>query len=411
MIRNALLRLSIVTALTSVTFIAQAKDEAEVIHWWTSKGEAAAVKTIADAYNAAGGKWIDTAIAGGSNARTAGINRIVGGNPPTAMQMNFGRQFEDLISSDLIRNVDDLAKAGKWSERLPAAINSAITRNGHVYSVPLNINTQNWLWYNTAAFKKAGVTPPDSFPGILAAAPKLKAAGITPFVLAGDPFYESLLFQTVLANYGGHELYNKILKDHDVKAVRSAGFLKVVKMFLALKPYTDQGNTARSWNDTIALVINGKAAMNIVGDYAKGEFILAGQHPGVEFGCHLLGDGSMIMSGDMFVFPKPVNKQMETSQNKLASIIMEPNVQLAFSMKKGSIPVRKDINVSSMDECAQNSRSTSDDPDLLLGGPYVLLTPDAVGEMQDEITQLWHSAKPSEKDFIEKIATIIKDAS
>jgi glucose/mannose transport system substrate-binding protein len=410
MIKNTIIRMSVVAALSSVAFGASAADDAEVIHWWTSKGEAAAVKVIADAYDAAGGHWIDTAIAGGSNARTAGINRIVGGSPSTAMQMNFGRQFEDLVSNELIRDVDDLSKAGNWPNTLPPAINAAITKGGHVYSVPLNINTQNWLWYNTAAFKKAGVAPPATFPELIAAAPKLKAAGIIPFALAGEPFYESLLFQTILANYGGHELYMKVFKDHDAAAVRSPEFLKVVDMFLAMKPYTDQGNSARSWNDTIALVIKGTAAMNIVGDYAKGEFLLAGQHPGVEFGCTLLGDGSMIMSGDMFVFPKTNDPAVIKSQDKLADVIMDPKVQLAFSMKKGSIPVRKDIDVSSMDQCAQKSRQTTDKADLLLGGPFLLLTPDAVGQIQDEVTQFWNSKSPSKPEFVEKFAAIIEDA-
>lgn len=57
--------------------------KAEVIHWWTSGGEAAAVKRFADAYRAAGGVWQDTAVSIGEQARAVTINRIVGGNPPT----------------------------------------------------------------------------------------------------------------------------------------------------------------------------------------------------------------------------------------------------------------------------------------------------------------------------------------
>ena len=49
--------------------------KAEVIHWWTSGGESAAVKVFAEQYTKAGGTWMDTAIAGGANARTAAINR------------------------------------------------------------------------------------------------------------------------------------------------------------------------------------------------------------------------------------------------------------------------------------------------------------------------------------------------
>src|SRR5258708_39868641 len=84
---------------------------AEVIHWWTSGGESAAVKVFADQFRAAGGTWIDTAIAGGATARTAAINRTVGGNPPSAMQFNTGKQFDDLLENALLADGDAPAAA------------------------------------------------------------------------------------------------------------------------------------------------------------------------------------------------------------------------------------------------------------------------------------------------------------
>src|SRR4029450_7302797 len=81
-------------------------NRAEVLHWWTSGGESAAAKVVAEQFKAAGGEWVDTAIANGANARAAGINRIVGGNPPTAMQFNTGRQFDELVDNGLLRDVD-----------------------------------------------------------------------------------------------------------------------------------------------------------------------------------------------------------------------------------------------------------------------------------------------------------------
>ena len=138
-------------ALAALLILAgQAKAEdprAEVIHWWTSGGESAAVKVFADQFRAAGGTWVDTAIAGGANARTAAINRTVGGDPPTAMQFNTGKQFDDLVENDLLANVDAQEAAQNWKAILPAAFVQAVTRNGHAYAVPVNIHGQNWLFY------------------------------------------------------------------------------------------------------------------------------------------------------------------------------------------------------------------------------------------------------------------------
>src|SRR3954469_8144369 len=98
-----------------------AQEKAEVIHWWTSGGESAAVKVFADQYTKAGGVWVDNAVAGGENARAAAINRIVGGNPPTASQFNTGRQFDDLVKQGLLNNLDTVATAEKWKSFLPPA--------------------------------------------------------------------------------------------------------------------------------------------------------------------------------------------------------------------------------------------------------------------------------------------------
>src|SRR5207248_3566217 len=119
-----------------------AAQTAEVIHWWTSGGESAAVKQVAQAYRAAGGTWIDTAIAGGDQSRAVTINRIVGGNPPTAAQFNTSKQFLDIIDEGLLADVDDIALRDHWAGRLPAPIIDVIRVRGHWYAVPINIHMQ-----------------------------------------------------------------------------------------------------------------------------------------------------------------------------------------------------------------------------------------------------------------------------
>src|SRR3974377_647057 len=153
-----------------------AAERAEVIHWWTSGGESAAVKVFADQFQAAGGIWVDTAIAGGANARTAAINRTVGGSPPSAMQLNTGKQFDDLVENDLPPNVDTQAAAQNWKASLPPSFLQAVTRNGHEYAVPVNIHGQNWLFYSTAALAKAGGPPPTNWDDPFPPLRQLKAA-------------------------------------------------------------------------------------------------------------------------------------------------------------------------------------------------------------------------------------------
>ena len=190
--------------------------KAEVLHWWTSGGESAAVKVFADRFTAAGGTWVDTAIAGGENARTAGINRIVGGNPPTAMQFNTGKQFDELVANDLLGDLDEVAADGKWREVLPPAIVEAATRDGKFYAVPVNIHGINWLWYNKQVLADAGIAEPKTWPEVLAAAQKLKEKGLIGLAQGGQPWQERTLFNSVLVGHGGTELFYQIYRDNDV---------------------------------------------------------------------------------------------------------------------------------------------------------------------------------------------------
>ena len=135
--------------------------KAEVIHWWTSGGESAALKQLAEGYNKAGGQWVDNAIAGGDNARAAALNRIAGGNPPTASQFNTSKQYHELIDAGLLADVDEVAAKEGWEQWMPGPIKNVIKKNGHYYAVPVNIHSGTWFWYSKAVLAKAGVTEPN----------------------------------------------------------------------------------------------------------------------------------------------------------------------------------------------------------------------------------------------------------
>src|SRR6266581_768673 len=203
--------------------------KAEVIHWWTSGGESAAVKVFAEQFAKAGGTWMDTAIAGGVNARTAAINRTVGGTPPTAMQFNTGKQFDDLVENDLLRDVDQLATEQKWKAVIPEAIVNAATRNGKMYAVPVDIHGQNWLWMSKAALSKAGASEPTNWDDVFPVLDKLKAAGLIPLAFSGQKVWERNLFNAVLVGKGGNALWVAIYGKRDAAAAKSAEFTAVAE--------------------------------------------------------------------------------------------------------------------------------------------------------------------------------------
>lgn len=394
--------------LVALPAIAQ---KAEVIHWWTSGGESAAIKEVAEAYNKAGGTWVDSAVAGGEPARAAAISRIVGGKPPVAAQFNTSKQYHDLIADDLLASMDEVAAKEGWDKLLPAPIINAIKVKGHYYAVPINIHMPAWIFYSKAVLAKAGVAAePKSVDEFFAALDKIKAAGMPGLAFSSAPVWEALTFNAMLMNVGGSELYLKFYRDRDSAAIASDGFKKVLSSYLRLKGYIDAGATGRSWNDSTSMLITNRAGFQVMGDWAKGEFKAANQVAGKEYGC-IAGFGAKspyMVGGDVFIFPKTADAEAIKAQHLLATVITSKPLQVAFNLKKGSIPIRTDVDASGMDICAQAGLAVMKDPSRQLPSPGMLINPDAAGAVQDVISKFWNNPSPNIDDVVKSLQVAIK---
>jgi glucose/mannose transport system substrate-binding protein len=382
--------------------------KAEVIHWWTSGGEAAAIKEFAAAYTKAGGTWVDTPIAGGGGAaaRTVTINRTVGGDAPVAAQFNYGKQYEEIIKEGLLTNLNDVAAKGNWDKLLPEKIKNSIKIGGNYYAVPVNLHNENWVWYNKAVLAKAGVTKdPQTLDEIFAALDKVKASGTLALALGGQGWQEGITFRSILLATGGKDLYLKTFKDKDGS---TPGFRKAVESFKKLKNYIDPGSAGRDWNLATAMVIDGKAGFQFMGDWAKGEFINAKKVAGKDFGCFMAGGPKMpyAIGGDVFVFPKNKSPDSAAAQKKLAELMISPAVQVAFNNKKGSIPIRTDVDLTSVDICAAAGVQALKE-NRLLESDNELLSPDQKGAFEDAISKYWNSNQSAD-DAIKALSAALK---
>ena len=128
-------------------------------------------------------------------------------------------------------------------------------------------------------------------------------------------------------------------------------------------------------------MIQGKAGMQFMGDWAKGEFTAAGQTPGKEYGCTVLGDHGIayVMGGDVFVFPQLKDASQAKAQQLLARVLLEPDTQIKFAQKKGSIPVRLDIDTSSLDACARKASGWIHDANAQVPANEMLSPPALTG--------------------------------
>ena len=181
---------------------------------------------------------------------------------------------------------------------------------------------------------------------MIAALDKIKGAGY----VAARPRRPALAgrddLRRVVNSTGGIEFYKKALIDLDPRRSARDTMKQVFDRMAKLRTYVDDNFSGRDWNLATAMVISGKAGMQIMGDWAKGEFLNAGKKPGVDFLCFRYPgtQGTVTVqlptSSSMF----KVGEDQRAAQIELAKSIMAPSFQSAFNVVKGSVPARTDVS-------------------------------------------------------------------
>lgn len=401
-------------ALMGTTAFTQAA-EVEVIHWWTSGGEQAAVSVFAEEFEArTEHTWVDNAIALGENARAAVMQRTLGGDPPGASQFNPGRQYEELIEAGLLLDLTPLAEAENWDEILrPDATVSNCKIDGTWWCVPTNIHSEQWAWASIPAFESAGLEVPTTVQGFAEALPALEEAGVIPIAMGGDSGWQiNLMGNTVLLNVLGREKWEAIIRDQDVELAAGQEVREVFELMRTFSQYSDEGSVGRNWNDTTALVLNDQAGFQIMGDWAHGEFALAGKVAGEDYAC-VLGPAEtpyISLGGDIFVFFKQDDPAVEEAQLELASTMVSPEVQVSFNLAKGSLPVRGDVDMTAADACMQTGIPLLDDPDRIVPAMGIYRTEAFGTEMNALWADVWYNADLSIEDAQARFVDLVGNA-
>jgi glucose/mannose transport system substrate-binding protein len=338
---------------------AHAEPTAEVLHWWTSGGEAKALKVIADRFTADGGRWIDNPVAGGGGdaARTVVKTRLLGGKPPTVMQWHLGLSLAQLAGKGLLADVEEVARADDWDAVLPPLIATNAKFNGKYVAIPVAIHGENWLWTNPQVLAAAGVEAPVSWEAFNTAAPKIRQAGYIPLAVGGQGWQQVIIFSDVVLGLGGAEFWRRALVDLDESALAGPKMVEVFSQLARIREMVDPGASNRDWNETARLVITGAAAMQLMGDWAKGEFAAAGLAPEHDFDCALApgAQSAYVIAADAFAVPRIADAAQRQGQLLMARVAMAPEVQREFSFAKGSIPPRQDVAPATFDACSQKA--------------------------------------------------------
>ncbi|MGG1862011.1 ABC transporter substrate-binding protein [Bacillus safensis] len=354
----------IVTACSSSTN-SEAKKEGgteklEIFSWWTGAGEEDGLKALIQLFEEKN-KDIpieNAAVAGGAgtNAKAVLTSRMQGNDPPATFQVHGGAELnESWVAAGKMEPLDDLYEKEGWKDKFPKSLIDLVSKDGKIYSVPVNIHRGNVLWYNEKVFDDAGLEPPATFDEFFKTADALKKKGITPLALGDkEPWAATHLFESVLLGVLGADGYQKLwagdMKMDDPKVKEAAD------IFGRMLEYVNDDHSSRNWQDASQLVAKGEAAMNVMGDWAKGYFVNdLDLKVNQDFGYTATPgtEGSFMVITDTFGLPKGV-KQPENVK-KFLSVLGSVEGQDAFNPLKGSIPARVDADVSKYDEYGKSA--------------------------------------------------------
>ena len=341
-------------ALATSTSLAAAGD-VEVLHWWTSGGEAAALNVLKKDLEGQNIGWKDMPVAGGggTQAMTVLRARVTSGNPPTAVQM-LGFDITDWAREDALANLNAIAKKEGWDKVVPDALQFFSKHKGRWVASPVNVHSTNWVWANKSVLDGLGIKPPQSWDELVAAMKKIKASGKVAVAHGGQPWQDATIFDAVVMSTGGPAFYKKAFIDLDPDALGSNTMKKAFDRMSVIRGYVDDNFSGRDWNLATAMVINGDAAFQFMGDWAKGEFLNAGKKPGQDFLCFRFPgtQRQVTFNSDQFAMFDQGGK-VSQEQAALASAIMSPDFQSAFNVAKGSVPARVDVSDAAFDACGK----------------------------------------------------------
>ncbi|MBV8568624.1 MAG: carbohydrate ABC transporter substrate-binding protein [Methylobacteriaceae bacterium] len=329
---------------------ALAEPKTNLLSQWDNGSDAAAIAKLGEMFNAAGGKWEATSIAGHTANTLAKLRAdVVAGNPPPAVQLK-GPEIAEWNATGMTLSLDEIAKQENWDTLVAPELLAVMKPKGAWVAVPMNIHRINWMWASKKALDKAGISDmPKTWADFNADAEKLKAAGIIPIAHGSADWTDATTFETVV--YGMNlDLFRKAFVEGDVAAMRSPEMVAAFEQFRKMINWMDPGMAGRAWDAAANMMLTGQAGFYFMGDWSIGTFNAAGFKEGVDYLCSRApadnGKPGFILNSDSVVFFQQKDPDYLAGSKLLAHLIMSTDFQTIFNQAKGSIPARLDVDLS-----------------------------------------------------------------
>lgn len=333
--------------------------EVEVFTWWAEGSEKEGLDALVGVFEEQHPDltFVNGAVAGGagSDAKNVLASRLQTNDPPGTFQAHAGAELTDYIEQQQIEPLTAMYDEKGWNDIFPEGLLDNLEQDGEIYSVPSNIHRANVVWANPAVLKKAGVDPNATYSSLdewFADLDKVEASGQIPLSIATD-WTQVHLLETVLLADLGEEAYTGLWDgstDWGSPEVTAA-----LEDYAKLMTYTNSDRQSLDWPDATQLVIDGKAAYNVMGDWAEAAFATQDQQFGTDYKTFPVPgtDGVFDFLADSFTMP--VGAPNPDATEAWLDTVASSEGQRAFNEAKGSIPANTETDTSQFGEYQQTA--------------------------------------------------------
>jgi raffinose/stachyose/melibiose transport system substrate-binding protein len=260
--------------LITVATIAPFSAMAQKVSFWhigTQATDMGYYQGVVDAYmKAHPGVTIEVTVLENEAFKSKVTTLMQSGNPPDIFHSWGGGVMAEYAKAGLLRDISKFTKGTDWGKSMAPGVWEVYGYNGKQYGAPFDMGAITF-WYNKDLLAKVGYkTFPTDWDDFIVLVKKLKAAGITPIALGGGDKWPAMHMWTYLAaRIGGKEVLQNATAGKG-KGFNDPAFVKAGDMLVQLtklKAFQD-GFLGATYNDEAALVGNGKAAMELMGQWA-----------------------------------------------------------------------------------------------------------------------------------------------
>lgn len=320
----------------------------EVFTWWATGSEKVGLDALVGVFETQHPDvtFVNGAVAGGagSAAKDRLEARLTAGDPPDTFQAHAGKELTGYIDAGQLQDISGLYDTFDIRKKFPSDLLRLLQVHGKIYSIPSNIHRSNMVWANPAVLTAAGLAPTATYDSIkdwFLALDAVKSSGKTALSVA-TTWTQVNLLETVLMSDLGAVGYSGLwdgTTDWNGPAV-TAGLAD----FQKLMSYTNVDRDGLDWSDATQRVIDGKAAFNVMGDWAAADFEGAHKVAGTDY-IYFPVPGSASMFGFLAdSFTLPVGAPNPAGAKDWLETVSSLTGQTAFNRAKGSIPARTDAN-------------------------------------------------------------------